>query len=635
MHDPFTPRDYTRSTMSADPVAILNDRITSAIRAAFPDAADSAQAMLAPSKNPQFGDFQCNAAMPLGKAVGKNPREVALAIKDKLDLNDIAEEPTIAGPGFINIKLKPSALVAALVALDTPTLGIESPAAADKQTVIVDLCGVNLAKQMHVGHLRATVIGDALARVWSRLGHNVIRQNHFGDWGLPIAMVTDAVKRGVESGKVDLNKLTLDDLEKLYRATKRHSEADHAGLAAARRYGLGPKALAELEAQVSGAEAAQAQSKAALVALQSHDPAYYKVWQRISEITLKSCFDICARLHADVTAQATAGESTYAEELAPLVDDLVKRGIAVESDGALVIRLEEFGIDQPLLVRKRDGGFLYATTDLAGIRRRVQKLGADRCIYAVDARQSLHFKQCFVASKKAGYARSPRTGRDAEFFHAAFGMVLGEDNRPFKTRSGDNIKLSDLLDEAVARAERAVAEKNPSLPPDERRKVAEAVGIGALKYIDLSTDRVKDYVFSFDRMLAFEGNTGPYLQYALVRIRSIFRKALEAGIDIPSRTPSANGGAYSVSTPEEKAIALELLKYPNVIRAAAEACEPHRLCAYLYDLAGAFSTFFNACPVLQAPDAATRDARLRLCALTGRILEDGLNTLGLVPLERM
>lgn len=613
--------------MSADPLAILNNRITAAIRAALPDAPDGASPMLAPSKNPQHGDFQSNAAMPLGKTLGKPPREVADLLLKHLDLADIAEPPAVAGPGFINIKLKPAALAAALAQLDTPTLGIDKPERVEN--VIVDLCGVNLAKQMHVGHLRATVIGDCLARLWSRLRHNVTRQNHFGDWGLPIAMVTDAVKRGIEAGAVNINTLSLDDLEKLYRNAKRNCEADTAGLAAARKYGLGPKALAELEAQVSGAEAEQARSKAALVALQSHDPAFYKVWQKISEITLQSCYDICARLHADVTAAATAGESTYAEELAPLVDDLVNRGIAVESDGALVIRLEEYGFEQPLLVRKRDGGFLYATTDLAGIRRRVQKLGADRAIYAVDARQSLHFKQVFAASKKAGYARNLRSGRDAELFHAAFGMVLGDDNRPFKTRSGDNVKLSDLLDEAVTRAEAAVAEKNPSLTEAERRRVAEAVGIGALKYIDLSTDRVKDYVFSFDRMLAFEGNTGPYLQYALVRIRSIFRKAQEQGVSLDAST------AHSVTTPEEKAIALELLRYPGVIRAAAENCEPHRLCAYLYDLAGAFSTFFNACPVLQAPDTTTRNARLRLCALTGRILEDGLNTLGLVPLERM
>ncbi len=617
--------------MSTDPVSILSDRIASAIRAAYPEAPAGSAALLSPSKNPQFGDFQSNAAMPLGKAVGANPREVAQAIVARLDIADIAEPPTIAGPGFINIKLRAQTLCHALGAMDSATLGVAPPSTVE--TVVVDLCGVNLAKQMHVGHLRATVIGDCLARLWTRLGHRVIRQNHFGDWGLPIAMVTGAVKRGVEAGTIDLATLTLERLEVLYRRAQRACEADHAGLAAATKYGLGPKAMAELEAQVSGAVEEQSRSKAALVALQSHDQAYYTVWQRISEITLEACFDICARLHVHVTSEATAGESTYAQELGPVVEDLVGRGIAEESDGALVVRLDEFGIEQPLLVRKRDGGFLYATTDMAGIRRRVQTLGADRMIYAVDARQSLHFRQVFAASKKAGYARNPRTGRDAEMFHAAFGMVLGEDNRPFKTRTGDNVKLTDLLDEAVTRAEAAVAEKNPGLPAAERRTVAEAVGIGALKYIDLSTDRIKDYVFSFDRMLAFEGNTGPYLQYALVRIRSIFRKAREMGVEVP--IGGSGAGLYSVTAPEEKAIALELLKYPGVIRASAEACEPHRMCAYLFDLAGAFSTFFNACPVLQAPDSATRDARLHLCALTGRVLEDGLTTLGLVALERM
>lgn len=614
--------------MSSDPVSILSDRIAAAIRAAYPEAPAGSGALLSPSKNPQFGDFQSNAAMPLGKALGKNPREAAQAIVAALDIADIAEPPTIAGPGFINITLRPDALTRALGAMDTASLGVALPETVE--TVIVDLCGVNLAKQMHVGHLRATVIGDALARLWERMGHRVIRQNHFGDWGLPIAMVTGAVKLGIENGTLDPGSLTLDRLEMIYRRAQLASKAEIAGLEAVKKYDLGPKALAEFEAQVSGALEEQARNKAALVALQSHDPAYYAVWQRISEITLRSCFEICARLHANVTDEATAGESAYARELAPLVDDLAQRGIAEESDGALVVRLEEFGIEQPLLIRKRDGGFLYATTDLAGIRRRVRTFGADRMIYAVDARQSLHFRQVFAASIKAGYARNPATGRDAEMLHAAFGTVLGEDNRPLKTRTGDNVKLADLLDEAVMRAERAVAEKNPGLPPDERRTVAEAVGISAIKYIDLSSDRIKDYVFSFDRMLAFEGNTGPYLQYALVRIRSIFRKAREAGID-----PSAIAGDYSVTDPAEKAIALELLKYAGVIRASAETCEPHRLCAYLFDLAGAFSTFFNACPVLQAPDAATRDARLRLCALTGRVLEDGLKTLGLVPLERM
>ncbi|MBL8745608.1 MAG: arginine--tRNA ligase [Phycisphaerae bacterium] len=621
-----------------DPVTELHECFLSAMRAAFGGALpEGASPSLAASKNPQFGDFQANAAMGLSKAMGKPPREIASAIAEQLKKDErfmaVSESPEVAGPGFINIRLKSAALSRALAALDGVALGIDRPNAGAVETVVVDLCGVNLAKQMHVGHLRATVIGDALARLWERLGHKVIRQNHFGDWGLPIAMVTAAVKRGVDRGEIDLGTLTLERLERLYRSSQRVCEADEKGLAAAVRFGLGPKAMAELEAQVGGAREAQASSRAALVALQSHDPAYVSVWKRICDITLASCFEICRRLHANVTAEATAGESVFAHELEGLVADLVERGVAVESEGALVVRLEEFGIKEPCLVRKTGGGFLYATTDLAAIRRRVQSFGADRVIYAVDARQSLHFRQVFAAARKAGYTRRS-DGAEALLFHAAFGTVLGDDGTPFKTRSGENVRLSDLLDEAVARAEAAVKEKSPELSEVERRAIAEAVGTGAIKYADLSNDRVKDYVFSFDRMLAFEGNTGPYLQYALVRVRSIFRKAKEQfGIEesVFERSPPA----MTIVAPEEKAVALLLLRYPGAVRAAAESCEPHRLCAYLYDLAGAFSSFFASCPVLQAEDEATRMSRLRLSRLVGRVLRDGLDVLGIVPLERM
>ncbi len=608
-----------------------------ALRAVMGDALPAnASAMLTPAKDPRHGDFQSNCAMSLAKAApgGMNPRALAEKIIAALDLSGVAEKPEPpAGPGFINIRLSAAALSGALAGMDTPEMGIS--AISPRRTVVVDLCGVNLAKQMHVGHIRATVIGDALARLHERLGWKVIRQNHFGDWGLPIAMVTEAVKRGVESGAIDLKSIALDQLEKLYKQAQRDCEADEAGLAAVKRFGLGPKAEAELSAQVSGANEHLARAKAALVALQSHDPAYYKVWQEISRVTLAACFAAVGRMGANVTDEATAGESSYAEELAPLVDDLVKRGVATESDGALVVRVDELGIKEPCIIRKSPaggGGFLYATTDLAAIRRRVQKFGACKVVYAVDGRQALHFKQVFAAAKKAGYARLP-DGSDAELFHAWFGTILGEDGRPFKTRSGENVKLADLLEEAFQGALSAVKEKNPSLSEAERHDVAEAVAMGAIKYADLSSDRIKDYVFSFDRMLAFEGNTGPYLQYALVRVKSIFRKAAEqfgAG-----EAGAAGAAAITLGAPEEKAIALELLKYPGVVRAAAEACEPHRLCGYMYDLAQAFSTFFAACPVLQAPDEASRRSRLRLCALTGRVLEDGLRTLGIRALERM
>jgi arginyl-tRNA synthetase len=613
-----------------DPIALLADRLRDAIVAAFPDVGE-ADPLITPTKQTHLGDFQSNAAMPLAKRLGRPPREIAAAIVARLEIADIAEAPTeasIAGPGFINIRLRGDTLAQLVSGLDSPVLGLEE--AMQPQTVVVDLCGVNLAKQMHVGHLRSTIIGDTLARTLARLGHHIVRQNHVGDWGLPIAMVTDKIRRMIEAGQVELQALTLDDLDRLYKLAQREADADERGLAAVKRFGLGPKAQAELEEQVAGAREAMASAKQTLIRLQSHDEATVALWRRIADITMQACLATVARLNATVLEEHSAGESSYAEELAGLVRDLEERGIAEESDGALVVRLDEEGIPEPCLIRKSDGGFLYATTDIAAIRRRVQKFGADRVIYAVDARQSLHFKQVFSAARKAGYAT--RAGREApsSLEHAAFGTVLGEDGRPFKTRTGENVKLSDLIDEAIARAEAVVAEKSPSLDDQERRTIAEAVGIAALRYADLSTDRVKDYVFSFDRMLAFEGNTGVYLVNALVRIRSIFRKAAERQVG-----EAWKASEYEVREPAEKTLALALLKYPGAVNAVGQSLEPHRLCQFLYELAGAFSVFYDACPVLQAQDERTRDARLRLCDLTARVLHDGLNLLGIPTLERM
>lgn len=363
--------------------------------------------------------------------------------------------------------------------------------------------------------------------------------------------------------------------------------------------------------------------------LQEGDAEYVRVWERISAVTLESCYAQTARLGVKDLAAATAGESTYRDELPEVVADLESRGVAVLDDGALVVRLEDMGIREPALIRKRDGGFLYATTDVAAIRRRVQKLGGERLFYAVDARQSLHFRQVFAAAEKAGYTALPDGGK-AECVHAAFGTILGEDGTPFKTRSGDNVKLADLLDEAAERAGAAVAEKNPDLAADERDAIAEAVGIGAIKYADLSNDRVRDYTFSFDRMLSFEGDTGPYLQYALVRTRSMLRKAEERSGAAPDP-----GAAIVPEAPEEKHLALALLSYPGTLGAAAHAAEPHRLCACLYAIASAFSAFFAACPALGADSEAVRDSRLALAALTGRVLADGLESLGISAPARM
>ena len=617
--------------MSFDPVAILNERFAQAIAGAFPDLA-GADPQVTASKNPKFGDFQCNAAMSLAKSLGKPPREVAQAIAGKVKLDDVCEALTpasIAGPGFINVMLRADALAKLLDAFDTPALGVE-PIGTGK-TVVVDLCGVNLAKQMHVGHIRATFIGDALARTLERLGYTVIRQNHVGDWGLNIAMVV-AKLRQLQAAGQDVSRLDLDQIEKLYKQAQRECDADEKGLAAVQKFKLGPKAEAELGEQVAGAREALAYAKQTLVQLQAHEGAVYALWKRVADVTMSECLSICAKMGVNVKAEHSAGESSYAEELAPMVDDLVKRGVAELDQGALVIRVE--GIEEPCLIRKSDGGYLYATTDVCAIRRRVQKLHASRVIYCVDIRQSLHFKQVFGAAHKAGYTAI--SGGRAELEHAGFGTILGEDGRPFKTRAGKSVKLADLVNEAIERADAAISagereEAGEQFTPAERATIAQAVGIAALKYTDLSGDRAKDYMFSFDRMLAFEGNTGPYLLYALVRTKNIRRKASAAGIE----TSSFAGAPITIGAAEEKALALALLRYPGVVKSVGEALEPHRMCQYLYDLSGAYSTFYNACHVLNAPDEATKRSRLRLCLLCERVLEDGLHTLGIPTLERM
>ncbi|MEM9372665.1 MAG: arginine--tRNA ligase [Planctomycetota bacterium] len=617
------------SHVSIDPAETLDQRFRAAIVQAFPDLPeDAVQSHIAPSRQPRNGDFQSNAAMPLGKRLGKPPREVAGAIVEQLDVADICEpldETSIAGPGFINLRMQPGALSQALVNLDSDALGIEPP--EDPMTVVVDLCGVNLAKQMHVGHLRSTVIGDAIARLYERLGHAVVRQSHVGDWGLPIAMVVQALIE-LEDGGRDLADLALDELNGLYRRAQAACRAERDALGLIEQIGGHAKAEAELELRIEDADESMASARERLVALQSGDERSVRTWRRVYDITMAACLETCGRLNANITDEHSAGESTYRDELSGVVEDLVRRGIATEDDGALIVEVD--GLDAPCIVRKRDGGFLYATTDLAAIRRRVGKLGGDRVVYCVDARQSLHFRQVFGAAHRAGYDLTGG-GTPAELVHAAFGNVLGEDNKPLKTRSGENVKLADLLDEAIERAGRTVAEKNSGLDANEQAEVSRAVAVAALKYTDLSTDRVKDYVFSFDRMLAFEGDTGPYLLYAVVRTRSIFRKAADAGIDVAG-VPEA---ALNLAEPAERTLALALLRYPGAVRASGEHHEPNRLCAYLYAMAGAFNTFFDQCSVLKAEDDAIRLSRLRLCSLTARVLEDGLHTIGIPTVDRM
>ncbi|MBA4039048.1 MAG: arginine--tRNA ligase [Planctomyces sp.] len=623
--------------MARDPASILRQRFVEAIALAFPQLGGEAiDPGVGPSRAAQHGDFQCNAAMALGKRLGLSPREAAARIVGALRAGDLAEpvtEGSIAGPGFINVTLRPGALAGLLEEMERDGLGV--PNAGGGRLAVVDLCGVNLAKQMHVGHLRSTVIGDTLARVLGRTGWRVLRQNHVGDWGLPIAMVTARLMDEPPAGGPD--RLTLDDLDRAYRAAQRACEADEAGLAAARRWGMGPKALGELEAQVSGARELSERARAVLVRLQQHEPGVMAVWERIRDVTMSACLAVCARLNAEVLPEHSAGESAYGPDLAGVVEDLRGRGLAVEDDGALVVRLDapqDGAIREPLVVRKRDGAFLYATTDIAAVRHRVQRLGARRVVYAVDARQGLHFRQFFAAARRAGYARLP-DGSEALLEHAAFGTILGQDGRPFKTRSGENVRLTDLLDQAQERAAATLRAKNPDLPPDEAAGIARAVAVAAIRYADLSTERTRDYAFNLDRMVAFEGSTGPYLQYAAVRLASIMRKASERHGAEAVAPATLAAASFPCAHPAEKALALTLLRFGDVVGQCAESLEPHRLCQFAQDLAGSFSAFFDQCPVLGAEDAALRTSRLRLCGLTRAVLADCLTLLGIPVLDRM
>jgi arginyl-tRNA synthetase len=621
-----------------DPALLLAARFRSAMAEAFPALEGEADPLIAPNKNPSAGDFQSNAAMGLAKRVGKPPRDAAKAIVAALKVDDLCEpvtEASIAGPGFINIRMRADALATLSARMDTLALGVTPP--ASPMTVVVDLCGVNLAKEMHVGHLRSTIIGDAMARIFARLGHKVIRQNHLGDWGLPIAMVCGRVKREMEAGRLNLATIVLADLDRHYKAAQKECAPPASLGDVLQDFApfLTAKFAAEWADEIESGKAAQvalAAAKRTLVDLQAKEPGIFAVWQRIVDVTIAACAENCRKLGAIVLPEHTAGESSYADELAPVIDDLLKRVVAEIDDGAVVVRLDkpEWGdIKEPCLIRKRDGGFLYATTDIAAIRRRVQKLGADRVVYCVDARQGLHFKQVFSAAKRAGYATKQGRGEPATLTHAAFGTILGEDGRPFKTRSGENVKLADLITEGSTRAAAEMKNRGADVGDADFDGTAWAVGVSAIKYADLSIERVKDYTFSFDRMVAFEGNTGPYLLYAYARTRSIFRKAVEQGITGWESAP------ISLADPAERALALTMLKYPAALAAAADAAEPHRLCQFLYELAGAYSAFYTNCPILTAETPEARASRLRLCSVASRLLADGLTTLGLPIVERM
>jgi arginyl-tRNA synthetase len=585
----------------ADPMAILDGALRRAILAALGEDHGRADPALRVSQNPQFGDYQANVAMSLAKQLGRNPRELAKAIVDAAgpELRELAEPIEVAGPGFINIRLRSAAIARLVAAVDNASLGVVPD--RDPHAIVIDLCGVNVAKQMHVGHLRSTIIGDALARVFERRGRRVHRENHLGDWGLPIAMVLHHLR----AQGADLDAIDLADLDRAYRAAQQATDQDEAALEAA---------------------------KQTLVKLQNHDPDLVRDWHKLIDCTMRAVYESLDLLGVKLGPDNNRGESSYRDQLADVVDAFARSGVAQENEGALVVPFEDR--ERPLLIRKSDGGYLYATTDLAAVRHRVQTLGASRVIYVVDARQRDHFRDVFEAAAKIGWNRT-KDGAAADLVHVPFGSVLGADKRPLKTRSGENVTLKSLLVEAIERGTTEVVARaaDPSapthgLPQAELERIGRAVGIGAVKYADLSSDLVRDYVFNMDRMIAFEGRTGPYLQYAHARVCSIFARAGD-------RRDDHSGADFLIDHPAERALALALLRYGGVVADVARTLEPHHLCSYLYDLANSYSAFYQECPVLKAERADLRHSRLRLCDLVRRVLADGLDLLGIEAPQRM
>jgi arginyl-tRNA synthetase len=524
---------------------------------------------LRPATKPQFGHFQSNVALRLAKSEGRPPREVAASIVERLDVADLCEPPEIAGPGFLNLRLKSSVLASWVTdQLASPGAGIE-PAAAS-QVVVIDYSAPNVAKQMHVGHLRGTIIGDCLHRVLSAVGHRVIPQNHVGDWGTQFGMLVEQILED----QIDTSGLDLAAAEELYKSANAHFKADPEFATAARQR---------------------------VVALQSGDPETRATWRQLIEVSLIGFNAAYARLGVLLTDDDLAGESIYNDDLAPLVAELEESGTAVVDDGALCIFIE--GFSSPMIIRKSDGGFGYATTDLAAVRHRVRDLHADRIIYVVGSPQSFHFEQVFAASRKAGFLPE-----DVSAEHVAYGQILGPDGRRFSTREGSAVPLTSLLDAAEEQAS----------PP---------VALAAIKYADLSTGINKDYVFDVDRMVQTTGNTGPYLQYAHARMAQVLRKAEAEGL-----------GEQTVvgvlDEPAEQQLALLLSRFGETVAGVAQDLQPHKLCTYLYELAGALSVFYEQCPVLKS-EGEVRSSRLALCAATKRVLASGLDLLGIEALDRM
>ena len=572
--------------------ALLSDKVSQAMIAAGAPA--DCEPQVRQSAKVQFGDYQANGMMAVAKKLGQAPRQLAEQVIQHLDLKGIASKVEIAGPGFINIFLDRAWLAAQTAqALQLPRLGVSAVA---PQTIVVDYSAPNVAKQMHVGHVRSTIIGDAAVRTLEFLGHNVIRANHVGDWGTQFGMLIAYLEKQQNEHHEEI---ALADLEAFYREAKVTYDADEAFAERARNY---------------------------VVKLQGGDEYCRSMWKKLVDITMSQNQQVYDRLNVTLTRKDVMGESLYNNMLPGIVADLREKGLAVTSEGATVVFLDEFknkeGEPMGVIIQKKDGGYLYTTTDIACAKYRFETLHADRVLYYIDSRQHQHLQQAWTIVRKAGYVPE-----SVPLEHHAFGMMLGKDGRPFKTRSGGTIRLADLLDEAVERAHALVSEKNPEMSAQELKDLSEVVGIGAVKYADLSKSRTTDYIFDWDNMLAFEGNTAPYMQYAYTRVLSVFRKA---GIDADSLS-----GDIVLTEEREAQLATRLLQFEEVITQVARDGTPHVMCAYLYDLAGQFSGFYEHCPILSAEDENIRQSRLQLAALTAKTLKQGLDTLGIKTVERM
>jgi arginyl-tRNA synthetase len=688
---PFLAKKENQMKAAVD---ILEERISAAMRVVA--GGQDCAAIVRPATDAKFGDYQANGVMALAKKLKTNPRKLAEEVVKNLDLGDICKPPEVAGPGFINLRLKAEFVADKLLEInkDAASLGIEKT--REPKTIVVDFSSPNIAKQMHVGHLRSTIIGDCICRILECLGHNVIRQNHIGDWGTQFGRAFLGVwhlcmgekcherpYHNEELRELRASSENRDDLLEICRRIRDRHEADwrndwryepwdgeayfgpfvrelragkrelsleaveiayqYASLVDDSSVGLGlsipirerdPETHTWVE-KICPYESLPRHVTAMLQEGGNDNQQERNLWEYFVAQTLAECNAMYKKLNVTLNDSHVCGESFYNDMLSTVVKDLQGIGLAVQSDDALCVFPEGFktkeGEPLPFIIQKSDGAYLYATTDLAALRYRVNELKADAIVYVTDARQKLHFEMLFAVAKMAGWNK--RDGKEVELVHVPFGSILGDDGTPLKTRSGENVKLKELLDEAVGRAMTVVEEKNPDLPAAKKAEIAKAVGIGAVKYADYSNNRTSDYVFSFDKMLAMDGNTAPYMQYAYARIKSIERKAQSKDVNVEAELAGVK--TLNLTEPDELNLARHLVRYVEAIQSAAEDYRPNYLTAYLYELAQKFSVFYTNCPVLAA-GPEKRPTRLLLCDLTARTIRHGLHELlGIEVVEQM